>query len=171
LHWEQHKDGQAIAPTEGFLWWALKGDAPKPYSGNPAQTGFNQADDLYTRIVQQESGGDPTQINPDSGAIGLGQVMPENVPSWTEQCLGQSMTPDAFAADADAQKKTVDCKLKEYLAAAQERGESAFDGCRSVAAAWYSGDPSLKDSDAPQAGYPSIKAYTESVCAGYGNEL
>ncbi|MBW4662195.1 MAG: peptidoglycan DD-metalloendopeptidase family protein [Drouetiella hepatica Uher 2000/2452] len=167
LHWGQFEGENAVSPGEGYVWWVIQGKPPKPY-GAIAQTGLSSATDLYSRIVEQESGGDHTQINPDSGAIGLGQVMPENVPSWTQQCLGKEMTPDQFAADADAQKKTVDCKLQEYLGEAKAKGESDFDGCRSVAAAWYSGDPSLKDSDAPQDGYPSIRAYTESVCAGYG---
>ncbi|HEY9696761.1 MAG TPA: peptidoglycan DD-metalloendopeptidase family protein [Trichocoleus sp.] len=167
LHWEQLKDGQHVHPTEGFLWWVLQGKSPKPY-GFKAEKGFGDATDkLYQAIIQQESGGDHTAINADSGAIGIGQVMPENVSNWTEQCLGKSLSSDAFATDETAQKQTVSCKLKEYWNAAKERGEGDFDACRSVAAQWYSGDPSLKDSDAPQAGYPSIKAYTESVCSNF----
>ena len=169
LHWGQFRNGKAVNPTEGYLLWSLKGTPPSPVT-DTAQTGLASATDLYSRIIQQESGGNPTQVNPDTGAIGLGQVMPRNVPEWTQQCLGQSLTADQFAADAEAQKKTVNCKLQEYLRAAKARGESDFEGCRSVAAAWYSGDPMLKNSDSPQAGYPSIKAYTKSVCSGYDSK-
>jgi murein DD-endopeptidase MepM/ murein hydrolase activator NlpD len=163
LHWEQHKDRNPVHPTAGYLLWTLKGIPPSPVV-DTARSGLGS---LYSRIVQQESGGDSTQINPDSGAIGLAQVMPSNVPSWTQQCLGTSLTADQFAADADAQKKTIDCKLQEFWTAAKASGESEYEQCRSVAAQWYAGDRTLKDSDAPQAGYPSIRAYTTSVCSGF----
>ena len=167
LHWQQQNpDGTPIQPTEGYLWWVLKGEQPKPYA-SAAQTGLSSATDLYSRIIKQESGGDPSQVNPDTGAIGIGQVMPENVPSWTKEVLGAEMTPDQFAADADAQKKVVDSKLNQYMEKAKAAGESGVEACRTVAADWYGGEGSDKNSEAPQAGYPSLKAYTESVCSGY----
>jgi murein DD-endopeptidase MepM/ murein hydrolase activator NlpD len=169
LHWGMFKDGQAINTTEGFLLWALKGTPPSPVT-DTAKTGLSSATDLYSRIIKQESGGDPTQINPDTGAIGIGQVMPENVLSWTKEALGTEMTADQFAADADAQKKVVDFKLNQYTESAKAAGNSGVDLCRQVAADWYGGEGADKDSMAPQAGYPSIKAYTESVCAGYGGK-
>ena len=168
LHWGQFKDGKAINPTEGFLLWALKGIPPSPVT-DTAHTGLSSATDLYNRIIQQESGGDPTQINPDTGAIGIGQVLPENVPSWTKEALGQTMTLDQFASDAVAQKKVVDFKLKQYTQNAKAKGESGEELCRSVAAAWYGGEGADKNSQAPQGGYPTMKAYTESVCHGYGS--
>lgn len=171
LHFEMLKDGQQVHPTEGFAWWLLTGEPPKPLGVATAKTGFGDATDkLFSAIVQQESGGNASAINSDTGAIGIGQVMPENVAAWTQQCLGSSMSADQFAGNASAQKQVVNCKLKEYWEAAKARGEGDFDACRSVGAQWYSGDPSLKDSDAPQAGYPSIKAYTESVCSGFGSK-
>lgn len=33
-------------------------------------------DDLFRALIQQESGGDPNALNPKTGAMGLGQVMP-----------------------------------------------------------------------------------------------
>ena len=167
LHWQQQNpDGTPVQPTEGYLWWALKGEQPKPYAAT-AQTGLSSATDLYSRIIKQESGGDASQINPDTGAIGIGQVMPENVPSWTKEAIGQEMTADQFAADADAQKKVVDFKLNQYMENAKAAGESGFEACRTVAKDWYAGEGGDKDSTAPQAGYPSIADYTKSVCAGY----
>jgi murein DD-endopeptidase MepM/ murein hydrolase activator NlpD len=166
LHWGMFKDGKAINPTEGFLLWALKGTPPSPVT-DTAQTGLSSATDLYSRIVKQESGGDPTQINPDTGAIGIGQVLPENVPSWTKEALGQEMTVDQFSADAAAQKKVVDFKLNQYVENAKAKGESGVEACRTVAAAWYGGEGADKNSEAPQGDYPSLKAYTESVCSSH----
>lgn len=131
------------------------------------ETADNLLDHLREAIIGQESGGDHAVVNPDSGAIGLGQVMPENVGPWSRECLGQELTPEEFKNNPDLQVKIINCKIGQYWESAKSNGEGDFEACRSVAATWYSGDPTLKDSTRPQAGYPSISDYTKSVCSSF----
>lgn len=170
LHWEQLRGDRHMHPTEGFLWWALQGRPPKPIAPT-VRGGLGELGKLYGAIVQQESGGDPSQINLHSGALGKGQILPENVGPWSQQCLGRRLTPAQLLSDPEAQQKVINCKLKEYWDAAIARGESGYEACRSVAATWYSGQWQLKNSNKPQYSkghrYPSIAAYTKSVCKGF----
>ncbi|MFN5589905.1 MAG: hypothetical protein ACK48P_08820 [Holosporales bacterium] len=144
--------------------WATLDITPKKTCGISMPAFDAEHAGLFMAIFGQESGGDYQIVNKDSGALGIGQVMPANVPSWTKECLGQSYTPAQFLACDDIQLATVTCKLSKMFDSYTAKGEEGFEACRSTAAEWYSGQGSLKDSTAPQAGYPSILAYTVSVC-------
>ncbi|NJN63155.1 MAG: lytic transglycosylase domain-containing protein [Coleofasciculaceae cyanobacterium RL_1_1] len=145
----------------------------RPPSGLPRSGAFGRRDEneyakierLKTAIIEQESGAEVSLLNPDSGAIGLGQVMPENVPSWTKQCLGRELTPAEFQQDARAQNEVIDCKLEQYWKTAKSR--TTEEKVRDVAAIWYAGNAASKNSTAPQPYgnnvYPSIKSYTYQV--------
>ena len=129
-----------------------------------------ELDALYWAIVEKESGNNPAAINPDSGAIGIGQVMPANVPSWTQQCLGRSLTPDQFRRDVGAQQKTIRCRLAKNLDTARQKYPRDRDAqVRCVAAIWYSGQCALKNSTRPQPYgenvYDSVEEYTMDVLA------
>ncbi|MDV2992103.1 MAG: hypothetical protein N4J56_001757 [Chroococcidiopsis sp. SAG 2025] len=73
--------------------------------------GSSGGSSLYQAIIGKESGGNYRAVNPDSGALGLGQVMPANVASWTKAALGKSLTPQQFLNDRAAQEKTIEYKL------------------------------------------------------------
>jgi hypothetical protein len=128
---------------------------------------------LRNAIIGQESGGDHKLTNASgSGAMGLGQVMPENVGPWTKQCLGRELSAEEFLASVELQTKTIDCKIAEYHAEAiKKAGGDEKVAAKRVAAQWYSGDPEKYASTAPQswAGdeYPSISSYADSVAAKY----
>ncbi|MEM9271524.1 MAG: tape measure protein [Cyanobacteria bacterium P01_F01_bin.143] len=130
---------------------------------------------LRRAIFSQESGADFTQVNPDSGALGYGQVMPSNVPSWTTAALGHALTPDEFLANPEAQIKTIDYKLNEYLQRELKATGNNLDlAIRRVASAWYSGQAKLYDDNRPQTyngrAYPSIRTYTYEVLEKFKNE-
>jgi hypothetical protein len=144
--------------------WATLDITPKKTCGISMPAFDAEHAGLFMAIFGQESGGDYQIVNKDSGALGIGQVMPANVPSWTKECLGQSYTPAQFLACDDIQLATVTCKLSKMFDNYTAKGEEGFEACRSTAAEWYSGQGSLKDSTRPQGGYPSILAYTVSVC-------
>lgn len=59
-------------------------------------------------ISKQESSHNYGARNSRTGAIGRYQVMPANVPEWTKTALGQSMTPEEFAKNSNAQDRTFD---------------------------------------------------------------
>ena len=107
-------EGINVPPEAKYLKMSLTGEVLSATAGHDADV-----EALYRAIVEHESGGNSAAINPDSAAIGLGQVMPENVPSWTKECLNRAMTPQQFAADSLSQEKVVKCKLDQYLTIAR----------------------------------------------------
>lgn len=131
---------------------------------------------LSQAIIGKESGGQSGVTNKDSGALGYGQVMPENVPSWTKEALGRSMTPEAFLNDPQAQVRVVNFKIKQYYDTAIRQGHPPDIAIRMAAAAWYAGPGNmhLYDNTRPQYTngnrYPSIAEYTKDILRRYKNE-
>ncbi|NEQ99224.1 MAG: hypothetical protein F6K30_21315 [Cyanothece sp. SIO2G6] len=126
---------------------------------------------LRRAIIGQESGANYRAVNPHSGALGYGQVMPANVPVWTQQALGRSLTSQQFLNDPDAQIATIDYKLQQYWREAQAVTSKEDEIVRRVASKWYSGNPRLWNNTRPQFykghPYPSIANYTYSVLRRY----
>ena len=131
---------------------------------------------LSEAIIGKESGGQSGVTNKDSGALGYGQVMPENVPSWTKEALGRSMTPEEFLNDPQAQIRVVNFKIKQYYDTAIRQGHPPDIAIRMAAAAWYAGPGNmhLYDNNRPQYTngnrYPSIAEYTKDILRRYKNE-
>lgn len=111
-------------------------------------------------IGQQESGGmsesDRYHVVNSIGAVGKYQVMKSNVPGWSKQVLGHSITWQQFRDSPQLQEQIVRGILKGY-----------WDkwGAKGAAAAWYAGpgNHNLYNSTAPQYGGPSIQTYVNSV--------
>ena len=122
---------------------------------------------LRQAIISQESGGSYTVVNPDSGAIGIGQVMPENVGPWTKRYLGKSLTPEQFRANPGAQDAVVNGRFRDMLADQRAAGYKGEEMIRRAAAIWYSGRGDLWNYNEPEyyngRRYPSIAEYTLSI--------
>jgi tape measure domain-containing protein len=116
-------------------------------------------------IIGQESGGDSNAVNPFSGATGMGQVMPANIPSWTREALGREMSVKDFRNDPAAQNQTITYKLRQYFnEELQAAGGDVELAMRRVASRWYSGNGSWHTSTRPQKNnHPSIAAYSTSI--------
>jgi len=123
-------------------------------------------------IIGQESGANFRAINLHSGALGYAQVMPENLPRWSQEALGYVVSKRDFLARPDLQIAIVDFKLNQYW----QRSFAASNGnvaiaIQRVAAWWYSGKPEKYTSTATQFygghRYPSIAAYSRSVLLRY----
>lgn len=134
--------------------------------------GGGDASALREAIVGKESGGKPDAVNPHSGALGLGQVMPENLPSWSKAAVGRVVTQEEYLADPGLQKRIIDHKLTSYYQ--EELAKTGGDrdtAVRRVASRWYSGRPDLYQDRRPQsygAGrYPSIDSYTTDILKRY----
>jgi murein DD-endopeptidase MepM/ murein hydrolase activator NlpD len=168
LHWEQHQEGKPIAPTQGYLWWALTGNMPKPHGGEKLQTGFGGVDDFAQRISQQESGGDIGIVNA-IGAMGKYQFTPGTLSSVAPTCVGRDVPQDEFLADENLQDQMAKCYWQQAMPEIQQQTSDPLQQCRMLASFHYSGDASLWDNTAPQEGGPPIADYTLSVCAGGGN--
>jgi hypothetical protein len=132
---------------------------------------------LRRAIIGQESAGKFWLVNPDSGALGYGQLLRENVAPWTKAALGRTLTPEEFLANPKLQIKTIDHKLNQYLKRelAYTGGKNEELAIRRVASAWYSGNPKLWNNTRPQYSngrrYPSIASYTRSVWKRYLREI
>lgn len=123
---------------------------------------------LVTAIIGKESGGQSDVQNASgSGAVGLGQVMPENVGPWTNQYLGRRMSYEEFRYDPDAQMTVVTGKLNDILQSQLAAGYDEDIAVRRAASIWYSGRGDLYNNTRPQTwngdSYPSIGSYTQNV--------
>lgn len=120
---------------------------------------FNQ---FMRAIAEQESGGNYSVVNA-YGAVGKYQVLKSNIPGWSKQVLGYSISWQTFRDSPKLQEQIVQGILKGY-----------FDkwGARGAAAAWYAGpgNHNLDMSTRSQPGGPSIKGYVDSVIAKAGGQ-
>ena len=131
---------------------------------------------LRRAIIGQESGGKFYIVNPHSGALGYGQLMPANVAPWSRAALGRELSVTEFLNSPTLQIKVIDHKLGQYFDRALQitKGDEAT-AVKRVAAIWYSGNPNLYTSTAPQFykgyRYPSIASYSQSVLRRYQQQL
>ena len=150
-------------PKRWQVQWTLEGNSPT----TTLKSGKSVIERLRGAIAGQESNHNPKAVNTDSGALGYGQVMPENIKSWSTQCLGTPLTEAEFLKDKVKQVKIIDCKLEEALKKVAPTSKSEEEQIRKAASIWYSGDPNLFDNTRPQPYgdnmYPSIAEYTQTV--------
>lgn len=130
---------------------------------------------LRNAIVGQESGGNHDLLNASgSGAMGLGQIMPENLPAWSREALGHEVSREEFLSNPALQLKIIDFKLAQYWqeAIVQANGNEQ-EAVKRVAAKWYSGNPDKFTDTTPQFWngdtYPSIAEYANQVLDRYLN--
>lgn len=104
-----------------------------------------EIDDAKSRIARNESGGNYRAIGPvanDKGqrAYGKYQVMDFNIPSWTKEALGKSMTPQQFLNDPQAQEKVFEAKFNQYV--------REYGSAENAAKVWFGGPGALKNPSA-----------------------
>lgn len=100
---------------------------------------------LVNAFEIQESSGDPSRVNNRTGATGLIQVMPENIPSWTLKYLGVRMTPAEYRANPNAQRQLAVRYFDELVRKHTAPGRSEEETIRRVAAEHYGGRPDQWD--------------------------
>jgi cell wall-associated NlpC family hydrolase len=113
-------------------------------------------DQFFEGIAQQESGGNYGAVNSLTGALGKYQILPSNVPAWSQKYLGLNWTASQFLNDPRKQDALAKAVLRSY-----------YDkyGVRGAASAWYSGNPALANNYGSQHGGPSIGDYVDQVIA------
>ena len=141
----------------------MSGGVPRvrPAFGNIDPQRFRNA------ITSKESTNDYSVVNKDSGAIGIGQVMPENVAPWTQRYLGEQLTPEQFRASPEAQDAVINGRFKDMISEQTQAGYSTDIAIRRAASEWYSGKPDLYNNTEQQGDYPSIKDYTLDILDRY----
>lgn len=121
-------------------------------------------------IAGQESGGNYSVQNKDSGAMGKYQIMPSNIMGvgrgWDYEALGRDINIGEFLGSPQIQEAIAQYKLKSY-----------YDkyGPAGAAVAWYAGPGTvsgyLKNPGAytnPQGAYPSIGRYVQDILRRMG---
>ena len=141
------------------------------YSGGGGGSPAGDIGAFRAAIFGQESGGNYRAVNPHSGALGVGQVMPANVGPWTEKYLGRRLTPQQFLASNSAQDAVVNGRFRDMFEDQRRAGYTGEVAVRRAAAEWYSGDARLWNSNRPEYynghRYPSIAEYTKSIWDKY----
>jgi hypothetical protein len=125
---------------------------------------------LVSSIISQESSGNSALRHPVSGALGMGQVLPSNLPEWTTETFGREITPEQFLGNRDIQYYVIRQKLLQYYSRGiKASGGDLYGAIRRVAAQWYSGQPDALDSVKPVATGPSIQKYTFDILGRFQN--
>ncbi len=113
-------------------------------------------DQLLYGIRQVESGGNYSVVN-SIGAVGAYQVMKGNIPEWTKQALGYSMTWQQFRDSRAAQDAVARYKLGKFF---------AKYGAEGAASMWFSGQPNPNSSRSD--GGNTVRQYVNKVIAASG---
>ena len=119
---------------------------------------------LMAGIARKESGGNYGAMGPATGgdrAYGKYQVMGANVPQWTREALGQSMTPLEFLHSPQAQEAVARAKLGSYM---QQYGPVG------AANAWFTGSPHPNPKSADVLGTTAAN-YASQTTAGIPNTV
>jgi hypothetical protein len=125
---------------------------------------------LVSSIVSQESSGNHSLKHPVSGALGMGQVLPSNLPEWTTETFGREVSPEQFLASRDIQYYVIRQKLLQYyLRGIKASSGDLYTAIRRVAAQWYSGQPDAIDSVKPVATGPSVQQYSFDILGRFQN--
>lgn len=105
------------------------------------------------RISRLESGGNYRALGPNTGgdrAYGRYQVMGANIPSWSQDALGRSLTPDEFLADDKAQDAVFNHRFGGYR---------KKYGSAGAARAWFAGEGGMNNRGAKDVLGTSVDDY------------
>jgi hypothetical protein len=156
------------APVAGAGTPAVNG-APMGGAGAPAMpgaaagsAGFDM-DRAKQAIAGIESGGRYGALGPvtDRGdrAFGKYQVMGANIPSWTKEALGRSMTPAEFLASPEAQERVFETQFGKSVA--------KYGNPADAASVWFSGRPLAKAGNASDVLGTTVPQYAQKFMAAY----
>lgn len=140
-----------FAPTKGGLSSVLGG------------TGVTDVYDAMERIANIESkgSGDYQAVGPLTAkgqrAYGRYQVMDFNIPVWTKEVLGKSMTPQEFLNNPQAQDAVAQAKLQEAY--------DKYGSWEDSASVWFSGRPLSGNTSKDVLG-TSTPAYVQKFLGG-----
>jgi hypothetical protein len=126
----------------------------------------NNFNSFFGAIKSQESGGNYGVVNSGSGALGAYQIMPSNIPSWSQAATGHTVTAQQFLKNPALQDQIAQYQLKNY-----------YDkyGAAGAAVAWYAGPGTAQKYvknpsgyNGSQSGGPSISGYAMSILKKMG---
>lgn len=127
----------------------------------------NNINKIANAIGQFESGGNYSAVGPEviSGmykgdkAYGKYQIMGKNIPSWSKEALGYSITKEQFLNNPELQDKIAQYKMGKYYEQYKDVGD--------VASMWFSGRPVAKAGNAKDVLGTSVPQYVKNVISIY----
>ena len=115
-------------------------------------------------IAKQESGGNYGAIGPATSkgnrAYGKYQVMDFNIPSWTQQALGYSMTPQQYLNSPQAQEAVADYKFGQLY--------NQYGNWGDVASVWFSGRPLAQAGNSSDVTGTTVPHYVNNILSFMG---
>ena len=132
-------------------------------SFNQVGNDTNEVVKISQAIGQFESGGNYKAIGPKtkSGdkAYGKYQIMGNNIPSWSKEALGKSVTPQEFLNNPELQDKIAQYKMKQYF--------DKYGNVEDVASVWFSGRPVAKAGNDKDVLGTSVPQYIKNIRSLY----
>lgn len=121
-------------------------------------------DDYLNALSKIESSHNYEALGPrtKSGdrAYGRYQVMGANVPSWTQEHYGQSLSPEEFRANKEAQDAVARGQFGKYL--------NQYGSPEDAASVWFSGRPMSKAGNASDITGTTVPAYVQRFRSALG---
>lgn len=156
-------DAAQPAAPQGGLVNVTPPPPQNPLVNTAPMTGGDDLAKAANAITSIESGGRYDAIGPETKtgdrAYGRYQVMGANIPSWTKQYLGQSMTPEQFAASPEAQ----DAVFKgEFGRLTQKYGPEG------AARAWFAGEKGMNNPNAKDVLGTTVADYSRKFTSAFG---
>ena len=140
------------------------------YGGDTDTTGDLTPQDIESGLpnwrdaiakIESTGSGDYGALQQTTGAVGRYQVMPNNVAPWTKAALGESLTPEQFRNDPDAQDKVFNDQFGKLVA----KYGNPYD----AASAWFTGRPQSRGANATDALNMSGARYVQNFRNALGN--
>ena len=166
LRQQQEQNNLAnLAARYGYS--SLDATAPQsqPGGGGPSGGGPSGGGTNYQNAISRiESGGRYDLQGPvtSSGdrAYGKYQIMGENIPQWTRDALGRSMTPAEFLRNPLAQDRVFNHRFGSYVSKYGPGG---------AARAWFAGEGGMNNPNARDQLGTSVGSYERQFLKGLSN--
>lgn len=119
---------------------------------------------LAQAFVSQESGGDYGAISTSTDskgnhAYGKYQILGTNIPAWTKEVLGKSMTPAQFLKDQKAQDAIFQWHLNNLI--------KRYGNIEDVASAYFSGGPYAQNRNHKDKSGKTVAEYVSDIKKKY----
>ena len=113
------------------------------------------------RLVEALRQAAPETDQPDDELYGAWQVKAENIPRWSQQCLGKELTPIQFQDSPVTARSILVCMMRDVLSEQYKASNNDESLAVQRAASWWmTGDPSQYNNGA-------IATYSQRVLNFY----
>ena len=138
---------------------APSGQAAQPTASSTSAAQISNAQ--VGRLVEALREVAPETDKPDDDLYGAWQVKAENIPRWSQQCIGKELTPVQFQDSPVTARSILVCVMRDVLSEQYKASNNDESLAVQRAASWWmTGDPSQYNSGA-------IAAYAQKVLNFY----